>query len=394
MKRDGVNNFPNLTDAQTARLGATMYFNFHHKSDIDDVMMDSDNFVDDGYDDADGSYRDSVNGSFDRKNVFGADEDSEFEYFLTKKMNKRRKRKKELRKDEGLSRKEARKKAVEEIPRDKLKDVLKKGFKAIGRGIVVATMAIPRGAFLACIAINLRGLAYKLNRTLNDPKYKSQRDKLKEKWYKLGGKFDRLKKAVEKGKDKKPFFCGKKCKSKLADKVTSNFTGADGRKTIKFNKGAWANEVMKMYQQSIDNQMFYNVEPASSGTAVAVATATPILKAIAPIVAGVAVAKMEKKSTDEAQAEVERSNREFEAQASEAQKAQLALAEEQIKLQADPKNVILNNDALTADEKREALSVLDETLESEEKGKMKKYLLYGALGLVGLIAIGFIAKKK
>ncbi len=94
MKIDGVNNFPNLTDAQTARLGATMFFNFHHDSDIDDVMMDADNFVDDGYDDADGSYRDSVNGALERREVFGADEDKEFDYFLTKKMNKRRKRKK------------------------------------------------------------------------------------------------------------------------------------------------------------------------------------------------------------------------------------------------------------------------------------------------------------
>jgi len=393
MKRDGVNNFPNLTDAQTARLGATMYFNFHHDSDIDEVMMDSDNFVDDDYNDADGIYRDSVNGDFDRKEIFGAHEDKEFDYFLTKKMNKRRKRKKELRKDEGLSRKEARKKAVEEIPREKLGEVLKKGFKAIGKGIVVATMAIPRGGFLACMALNYRGMATKMDKIFNDPKYKSKRDKVKEKWYKFGGKFDRLKNAVEKGKNKKPFLCGKKCKSKLAEKVTSNFTGADGRQTIKFNKGAWANEVMKMYQESIDNAMFYNVEPTTTAS-VAVASAGAIIGAMTPILKGVAETATEAKANKEAQAEVERSNRAFEAQASEAQKAQLALAEEQIRLQADPKNAILNNDALTADEKREALAVLDETLQSEEKGKMKKYLLYGALGLVGLIAIGFIAKKK
>ena len=392
MKRDGVNNFPNLTDAQTARLGATMFFNFHHDSEIDGVMMDADNFVDDDYNDADGSYRDSVNGDFERREVFGADEDKEFDYFLTKKMNKRRKRKKQLRKDEDMSRKEARKKALQEIPREKLGAVLKKGFKSIGRGVVVATLAIPRGAFLTCMAINLRGMASKMHRVFTEPQYKSIKDKIKEKWFKLGGKFDRLKGAVEKGKDKKPFLCGKKCKSKLADKLTSNFTGADGRQTMKFNKGAWAQEVMKMYRESIDNANFYNAEPVT--TSVAVGTAGAIIGAITPLLKGVGETAVEAKANKEAQAEVERSNKEFERQASEAQKAQLALAEEQIKLNSDPRNLILANDALSNEEKSEALAVLDETLATEEGGKMKKYLLYGALGLVGLIAIAFIAKKK
>jgi len=50
-------------------------------------------------------------------------ETDEFDNFLTKKMRARRQRKKELQ-EGGLSRSEARKKALEEIPRDKLKQVI------------------------------------------------------------------------------------------------------------------------------------------------------------------------------------------------------------------------------------------------------------------------------
>jgi len=50
-------------------------------------------------------------------------ETDEFDNFLTKKMRARRQRKKEL-EGEGLTRKEARAKALEEIPRDKLKQVI------------------------------------------------------------------------------------------------------------------------------------------------------------------------------------------------------------------------------------------------------------------------------
>ena len=49
--------------------------------------------------------------------------DMEFDNFLTKKMRERRRLRKELQAG-GLSRKEARQKALEQIPRDKLKDVL------------------------------------------------------------------------------------------------------------------------------------------------------------------------------------------------------------------------------------------------------------------------------
>ena len=49
----------------------------------------------------------------------------EFDNFLTKKMRERRRVKKELRAG-GLSRKEARQKALELVPRDKLKDIIAK----------------------------------------------------------------------------------------------------------------------------------------------------------------------------------------------------------------------------------------------------------------------------
>jgi len=67
-------------------------------------------------------------------------ETDEFDNFLTKKMRARRKRKKELQ-EGGLSGKEARKQALDEIPRDKLKQVLanlkagKEGGEGLGKDI-------------------------------------------------------------------------------------------------------------------------------------------------------------------------------------------------------------------------------------------------------------------
>ena len=45
-----------------------------------------------------------------------------------------------------------------------------------------------------------------------------------------------LEKAVRIGKGKKPKLCGKKCKAKIAKKVGSSFTGADGSVGYKLDK--------------------------------------------------------------------------------------------------------------------------------------------------------------
>lgn len=76
-------------------------------------------------------------------------ETDEFDNFLTKKMRARRQRKKELQ-EGGLSRSEARKKALEEIPRDKLKQVIAnlKAGKEGGAGLGSEIAGVVEGANL------------------------------------------------------------------------------------------------------------------------------------------------------------------------------------------------------------------------------------------------------
>lgn len=67
------------------------------------------------------------------------------------------------------------------------------GKKGRGKKIFLAPA---RGAFLSLIALNVRGLATKLARTKNAKQF----------WEKLGGDYNKLKKAVDKAKGKKPIF--------------------------------------------------------------------------------------------------------------------------------------------------------------------------------------------
>jgi hypothetical protein len=57
-----------------------------------------------------------------------------------------------------------------------------------------------RGAFLGLIAFNFRAIATKLAKSKNAKQF----------WEKLGGDYNKLKKAVDKAKNKKPFFGGGK----------------------------------------------------------------------------------------------------------------------------------------------------------------------------------------
>lgn len=62
-------------------------------------------------------------------------------------------------------------------------------------------LAPVRGAFLSLVALNVRGLATKLEKSIQKGK-----DKTKAFWTKLGGDFDKLQKTVDKGSKKKALF--------------------------------------------------------------------------------------------------------------------------------------------------------------------------------------------
>lgn len=381
-----MNNLDNMSEKEQELLGVEMYLGKSismpkQKERYSQFTSDKSS-----------AYKDSVNGKWNREVYDGFSDDDDFDTFITKKSRKRRKERKKLR-DEGLSKKEARAKAKEIVPVSKVGKAFGKVFKGIGKAVVKVTMGIPRGAYLTLMRVNYRGIADKNASAMENPQYADAWKKVKAKWKKLGGKVDRLEKAIKKGKDKKPIMCGKKCKSKLAKKVGSSFTGADGSVSYQLNKDLLNREILKMYSESRDNESYGNaVETAT--LSIAIGSATAIIGTMAGILSGVKANKNQEKALKEAQAEEERSNKEWEAMATEKQKEELRLAEEQIKAQTNPKNAIMNNPDLTTEEKKEALQVLDESLANEETSKTKKWLTYAGIGLVVLLGIGFVLKKK
>lgn len=318
---------------------------------------------------------DDVNGAWEPLEVMDSFDgfdfiDDDFDNFLTKKARERNKRKRELRK-EGASRKEARQQAREEIPRDSLKDVAKKVGGSIGRGVVVGALAVPRASYLSLVAVNYRGIAYKLSAII-DLKHgntEALRNKLKDKWYKLGGKWDKLVKATNNGKRKKPFFCGKKCKKKLAEKGLK-------RGFVNFN------------ELDFDTYNYpTGVEEVAIGTWIGLGSA--VLGAIGTITSTAITSKQEKKATESA----ERVAKEELKQLSEADKRASDLELQRLKASTDPKTTILNNPELSETEKREALKTLDEAEGTDTKNKLIKYVLIGGLVLGGLYFGSKILKR-
>lgn len=123
--------------------------------------------------------------------------EDQFDNFITRKGVERRKNRRDARREgrnEGLSRKEARKQARNKIPTNK---------------------PARREAYLSLVKLNFRGFAYKLDAIINGNN-PSLLNELKEKWRKYG-EWDKLVDAVNKGKVKKPFVCGAKCRKESID---------------------------------------------------------------------------------------------------------------------------------------------------------------------------------
>jgi len=321
---------------------------------------------------------DDINGDWEPLNAMDSFDgfdfvDDDFDNFLTKKARERNKRKKELRK-EGLSGKDARKQAREEIPRDKLKDIAKKIGGGVGRAVVVGAMAIPRASYLSLVAINFRGIAYQLSAII-DLKYgntEALRNKLKDKWYKLGGKWDSLVKATNNGKNKKPSICGKKCKKKLAEKGIK-------RGFVNFN-------------QELDFDVYFNFGTGVGETALGIwaGLGSSVIVALGGITSSAITSKTQRKAIEQADKQAE-----LEAKIlSERDQKAYELEMERLKSQSDPRKSILNNTELSDAEKREALKTLDEAEGKDTKNKLIKYALFGALAIGGVFLLIKVLKRK
>jgi hypothetical protein len=127
--------------------------------------------------------------------------DDQYDNFLTKKGRERRDLRQQGRAS-GLTRKDARKTAKNVIPTSK---------------------PARREAYLTLVKLNFRGFAYKLDSIITGTNTKLINE-LKEKWRKWGD-WNQLVEAVNKGKAKKPFVCGAKCRREVLD--VKNFYNAE-----------------------------------------------------------------------------------------------------------------------------------------------------------------------
>jgi len=85
------------------------------------------------------------------------------------------------------------------------KGLKKVSLKNIARGLKAVGLLVPRKAFLALVALNVRGIAARLS--------KASPDKVAKLWFKFGGKSSVLASAINKGKTRKPIFGGGRIKA-------------------------------------------------------------------------------------------------------------------------------------------------------------------------------------
>jgi len=240
----------------------------------------------------------------------------------------------------------------------------RKGLRKIGRTIATASLVIPRGSTLLLVKENFRGLAKRFS-LLNEQGKK----KLFEKWEKLGGNNEKLKKAIEDGKNKPVLICGKKCRAK-----------------------AGANPQLPVQAEEYSN---------AGGTALIVGSALGVIGALVSVVGGGKNANKNYENQRELlllEAKIKEEERKENAIDSTMTPSEKKIADEIIKAQnrnGDPKEAIKNNINLTADEKAEALKQLGE-IEKSTIGidTWKKYAIAGALIIIAYAGWNYYKNKQ
>ena len=284
-------------------------------------------------------------------------------------LGKRGKRRRELRK-QGLSRKEARKQTRDELGRTKVGSFLNKAGKKVGQVVKTGALAIPRNAFLLLCKINYRGWGDKFALALKKESFKN---KLRQKWEKLGGRFSVLERNINMGKGKKPLLCGRKCKARVQEWKNQGFDGSN---------------MFEMFDAYDFGKNEYNyptgVEEAGVGTTVATAslittTLTGIITEASKSFAKDMGGNISKKMADTL---VDPSG-----------KADMPPPKD---TQEYLEREILNNPSLTSAQKQDAITDLRGSLNLGSAGGMNKTTKYALIGggvlILGLLTYA-IAKK-
>ena len=339
--------------------------------------------------------RESVNGEWGAKHDYGRVDnfsDEEYDYFLTKKARARRKVRKDLRKG-GMSRKDARKTAVKQIPKDSLKTIAQKSLKragstlkSVGKVVKSGVMFIPRQSDRGLLALNYRGFATRLAYIKkNDP---SLWKKVEDKWKGIGGKVSSLEKAINTGKDKKLLFCFRACKAKHnKNYIKKNFSGAAG---IEIDKNA-------LYSALNEAHGYSNAVCAGACiTASYVASASAVIGTIGSTIGKVGETKAMRDET-ERQSKLDDEQVKLMAQQQgideEQMKRQLDMEEQAIMAELDPINQIMQNPDLTPSEKAEAVKQVKDGLEGKSKRDIKKYAIVGGIALVAIVVLAKAFKR-
>lgn len=253
----------------------------------------------------------------------------------------------------------------------------KKGLQKVGRTIARASLAVPRGAGLALIRLNFRGIAKRFD-LLNA----EGEEKIMAKWEKMGGKRDKLASAIEAGKGKKMLLCGKKCRAKA---------GANAKLPSDLSDE-------KMNLAGADDAGYVATIATGSGTINALLGA--IGTSIGVVGSGVNSKKNYKRQSDLMKLEAELRQKDSEENAIDATMtpSERKIAEEIIKAQEsanDPIQAIKNNANLTAEEKAEAIKQLQEIQKSNIGiDTNKKFILLGVLLIAGYLGWNYYKNQQ
>jgi|TARA_R110000822_G_scaffold18590_4_gene61330 hypothetical protein len=320
--------------------------------------------------------RESVNGKWGKLHSFGR-ADEEFDNFLTKKSRARRK----LRKG-GMSKQDA----LKAIPKDSFKTIAQKtlkragsNLKKVGSFIKNQAMFIPRQAARALIALNYRGMAYKLNYVKTQ---KADRwNAIKDKWVKMGGSVSKLEGVVGIGKNKKYLFCWAKCKAKIGTFTKSSFNGAGGIEVD-------TNKLLQSYERERE---YNNVAGVDDAVYAATITAGGlVVNELVKLVGKIPENKLATKQFEEEQL-VNEQTLDLMAKEQNTDKEtlrrELDIKEMAAMTAVSPINQIMQNPDLSPAEKEEAVKQVNEALEVKGKRDIKKYAIIGGIALIAIVVL-------
>jgi len=309
--------------------------------------------------------------------------DDEFDNFFTREFYERRRKRRAKRreyKSQGMSRRDARRKAREEarkeVPRVPLREALNRGFNVFKK----VSFAVPRASARFLISVNYRGFAQRL--WFGWQQGGKTKDKIEDKWIKLGGNPDKLLKSIKNGKDKRPIICGFNCKQNLAQNV-------------KQDPNYVSTEVAKL-EDNATNDFSYD---GGLSLPVQVAIGGTIVTSIMSVVGGIQNNKRQK----EALAEQERINNIQIQMASDQQKFENEQTLRMIEQQTSPISQIQADPNLTPAQKQQAINELNKSqaiandptgLKTSGIGTIAMYVFGGILAMVLLVRISGGGKKR